>query len=104
MLDGKAPCQVITQRLHAITLGGMMASGDKADAIFAGTVEGLLGRFAGQVQVDARGNRLIDIVLTSASSPTDSANHRLAFDQQRLTTEHLMHMAGEIAWAHGLDQ
>jgi hypothetical protein len=46
--------QVIAQRLHAVTLGGVVAGGDEADVVFPRAVEGLLGGFAAQVQIDAR--------------------------------------------------
>src|SRR3989344_6462372 len=101
MLNSKAPRQIISQRLHTVTLGSVMAGGNKADAILASAVEGLLGRFTGQVQINPSGNRLIDITLTAAGAPTDSTNHLVAFDQQWVAAQHLMHMAGGIARGHG---
>src|SRR3990167_9372886 len=104
MLDGKTPRQIITQRLHTVTLGSVMAGGDKADAVFPGAVEGLLGGFTSQVQIDPSGNRLVDITLTAAGAPTDSTNHLVAFAQQWFTAQHLMHMVGEIARAHAVGE
>ncbi|PAV93637.1 hypothetical protein WR25_10706 [Diploscapter pachys] len=67
MLDREAPRQVITQRLHAVALGGVMAGGDEADAVFAGTVKGLLRCLATEEQVDSGGNGCVDVALPASA-------------------------------------
>src|SRR5690606_25305606 len=104
VLEGETTRQIIAQCLHAIALGGMMARGDEAHAILARTVEGLLRGFAGQVQVDPGRHSLVDVALPTTGAPADATDQPFALHQQRLTPEHLLHVAGEIDGAHGLGQ
>lgn len=104
MFEGETPCQIITQRLHAVALGGVMTGRDEAHAILTRAVEGLLGSFAGQVQVDPGGNRLVDLALAAARAPANAADQPVARNQQRLAPEHLLDVPGKIGGAHRLGQ
>ena len=48
-----------------------MTGGDKGDAIFSRTMEGLFGSLARQVEVNARRNGLLDIALSAARAPAN---------------------------------
>src|SRR5690606_4183622 len=104
VLEGETPRQIITQCLHAIALGGVMAGGDEAHAIFPCAVESLLGGFASQVQVDPGSDGLVDIALATARAPANPTDQAAAFDQQRLTPQRLLNVAGKIAGVHRLRQ
>src|SRR5690606_38599971 len=96
VLDGETPRQIVAQRLHPITLGGMVPGRDEGHAVFLRTVEGLLGGFPGQIQVNSGGNRLVDVTLAAAGAPADPSHHASPLNQQRFATEHLVHPARKI--------
>src|SRR5690606_15784130 len=104
VLNGETPCQIITQRPHTITLGGVMSGSDETHRVFPRTVEGLLGGFTGQVQIDTGGDGLIDIALAATRAPANSPDQALPLDQQRLTPQYMLDETGEIAVIHGLRQ
>ena len=55
-LDAEAAGQVLAQRLHAITLGGMVAAGEVGHTAFAGVVGLWLGNFTGDKEIGSSGN------------------------------------------------
>jgi len=104
MLDRETGGKVVAQRLHAIALGGVMASSEKADAVLPRAVDGRLGDLSGQVGIDTRGDSLLDVALCRASTPGQAADRPCGLDQQRFALQHQSHPAGEIQRFHGLGQ
>ena len=70
---GRSACPV-AQRLYPVALGGMVSGGDEADAVLPRAVHGLLGNLAGQVGIDASGDRLVDI---APAPPVHQAMRRI---------------------------
>ncbi|CDI92969.1 hypothetical protein BN889_04942 [Pseudomonas aeruginosa PA38182] len=80
----------------------MVSGGDEADAVLPRAVHGLLGNLAGQVGIDASGDRLVDIALGAAGAPGDAPDRLTGIDQQRLTPQRIAHMPSEIGRLHRL--
>src|SRR5688572_31618738 len=74
VLDPESRSKVRPERLHAITLGRMVSGGDESNAALAREMDGLLGDFAGQVNVDAEAHRVFKKALRRAGAPCDAAN------------------------------
>src|SRR5690606_9601925 len=93
--DPEAPRQGLAQPRDAITLGGVMAGREEAQAILSRAVHRWLGDFAGQVGIHARGYRLVDVALGAARAPAHATNRAVPFDHQRLAVQFLMHQPHE---------
>lgn len=66
--------QMRSECLYPIPLGGMMASGQIAKAMFARLMRGLLRKFSTQKSVDPQFSGLFEVTLPPTSTPGDSLN------------------------------
>src|SRR6185436_4497849 len=71
MLEFKARSEVFTERLDAVSLGGMMARGDVRNARLAREMHRLLGDFTRQIGIDSQAHGVFEITLRRAGAPGD---------------------------------
>ncbi len=98
--------QPLPQRLDAVTLGSVMASGVEVHPHLASGVNGLLGGFTGDKGIDALLRRQIDVALTAAGAPGHGADQLGAAVAtiEWFTAKALGNQFGKVGAAHRLFQ
>ena len=69
MLNAEGACDVLTQSLHAVALGGVMSTGKIGNTTLARQVDGRLGDLTAQIDLRACSDRVAKKTLRRTGTP-----------------------------------